>query len=232
MGFGVTQAYEVPLLDLGVKLESISMPPEMLAARLPGVGAEWQSRLDQLDRYAQWAAVTRMRALGQVRPSRLGGVRVRYEPLADDIQRLKQALALTVRMMFAAGATEVYPGVARLPDVLTCPDQADWITDPKVQRRDLHLVASHHFGTACAGSDPRRSVVDPRLQSHALPGLFVMDASVFPTNLGVNPQHSIMAVVFRAAEWLAEQQRPASPRSGSVHSDRAPSEHALLTPRA
>jgi choline dehydrogenase-like flavoprotein len=32
-----------------------------------------------------------------------------------------------------------------------------------------------------------------------------MDASVFPTNLGVNPQHSIMAVVFRAAEWLANQ---------------------------
>jgi len=28
---------------------------------------------------------------------------------------------------------------------------------------------------------------------------------VFPTNLGVNPQHSIMAVVFRAAEWLANE---------------------------
>jgi choline dehydrogenase-like flavoprotein len=216
MGFGVTQAYEVPLLDLGVKLESISMPPEMLAARLPGVGAEWQSKLAELDLFAQWAAVTRMRALGQVRPSRLGGVRVRYEPLADDIHRLKQGLALIVRMMFAAGATEVYPGVGGLPDVLTRPDQADWITDPRVRRRDLHLVASHHFGTACAGADPRRSVVDARLQCHALPGLFVMDASVFPTNLGVNPQHSIMAVVFRAAEWLAEQQRPATLSAGAL----------------
>jgi choline dehydrogenase-like flavoprotein len=216
MGFGVTQAYEVPLLDLGVKLESISMPPEMLASRLPGVGAEWQSRLDQLDRYAQWAAVTRMRALGQVRPSRLGGVRVRYEPLADDVHRLKQALALTVRMMFAAGATEVYPGVAHLPEVLTHPDQSDWITDAKVRRRDLHLVASHHFGTVCAGTDSRRSVVDDRLQSHALPGLFVMDASVFPTNLGVNPQHSIMAVVFRAAEWLAEQTMAVGARSSAA----------------
>jgi choline dehydrogenase-like flavoprotein len=230
MGFGVTQAYEVPLLDLGVKLESISMPPEMLAARLPGVGAEWQSRLDQLDRYAQWAAVTRMRALGQVRPSRLGGVRVRYEPLADDVQRLKQALALTVRMMFAAGATEVYPGVARLPEVFTHPDQADWITDAKVHRRDLHLVASHHFGTACAGSDPRRSVVDTRLQSHALPGLFVMDASVFPTNLGVNPQHSIMAVVFRAAEWLAEQEMPAAARGNPARTESAAAERVQLTP--
>jgi choline dehydrogenase-like flavoprotein len=229
MGFGVTQAYEVPLLDLGVKLESISMPPELLASRLPGVGAEWQHRLDRLDEYAQWAAVTRMRALGQVRPSRLGGVRVRYEPLADDVQRLKQGLALIARMMFAAGATEVYPGVGGLPEVLTRPEQADWITDPKVRRRDLHLVASHHFGTVCAGSDPRRSVVDAHLQSHALPGLFVMDASVFPTNLGVNPQHSIMAVVFRAAEWLAEETRPAGARpivARSAHPTRASAHHA------
>jgi choline dehydrogenase-like flavoprotein len=30
-----------------------------------------------------------------------------------------------------------------------------------------------------------------------------MDASIFPTNMGVNPQHSIMAVVYRAAEALA-----------------------------
>jgi choline dehydrogenase-like flavoprotein len=36
-------------------------------------------------------------------------------------------------------------------------------------------------------------------------GLYVMDASVFPTNLGVNPQHSIMGIVHVAAEALAER---------------------------
>ena len=41
-------------------------------------------------------------------------------------------------------------------------------------------------------------------------GLYVMDASVFPTNLGVNPQHSIMAVVWQAAEQLAERARAAA----------------------
>jgi choline dehydrogenase-like flavoprotein len=208
MGFGATQAYEVPLHADGFKLESISMPPELLASRLPGVGADWQRRLEELDRFAQWAAVTRMRALGQVRPTLTGGVRVRYEPLAEDVQRLKQGLSLIVRMMFAAGALEVYPGVAGLPEVFTRPEQAESILDASVRRRDLHLVASHHFGTACAGADPRRSVVDARLECHQLPGLFVMDASVFPTNLGVNPQHSIMAVVFRAAEWLANRSAP------------------------
>lgn len=206
MGYGATQAYEVPLHAQGFKLESISMPPELLASRLPGAGADWQGQLEHLDHFAQWAAVTRMRALGRVRQGLLGsGVRVQYEPLAEDVERLKQGLVLIVRMMFEAGAVEVYPGVAGLPEVFTQPQQADSILDPKVRRRDLHLIASHHFGTACAGSDPQRSVVTPRLQVREVPGLYVMDASVFPTNLGVNPQHSIMAVVFRAAEWLANE---------------------------
>jgi choline dehydrogenase-like flavoprotein len=205
MGFGAVQSYEVPLPALGAKLESLALPPELLASRLPGAGADWQRRLHQLEYFAQWVAVVRMRALGQVRPGRLGGVRVRYEPLAEDMERLKQGTALLVRMMFAAGADEVYPGVAHVPEVLTRAEQADLLLAPTVRRRDFHLVASHHFGTASAGADSRRSVVGPNLQSHDVPRLFVMDASVFPTNLGVNPQHSIMALVFRAAEWLANE---------------------------
>jgi choline dehydrogenase-like flavoprotein len=205
MGYGATQAYEVPLHAHGLKLESLSLPPELLAMRLPGVGEDWQRRLHQLDYFAQWCAVARMRALGRVRHALLGGPSVRYEPLADDVGRIKRGVALLVRMMFAAGADEVYPGVARLPEVFTRPEQADLILQPSVQRRDIHLMASHHFGTACAGADPRTSVVAPNLQCHDVARLFVMDASAFPTNLGVNPQHSIMAVVFRAAEWLANE---------------------------
>ena len=72
------------------------------------------------------------------------------------------------------------------------------------------MIASHLFGTACAGSDPRASVVDENLAVHGTQGLYVMDASVFPTNLGVNPQHSIMALAWRAAERLANTERLAA----------------------
>jgi choline dehydrogenase-like flavoprotein len=213
MGFGATQAYEVPLPGQGLKLESLALPPELLAMRLPGVGGDWQRRLHQLDHFAQWCAVARMKALGQVRHALLGGPSVRYEPLPEDIERIKHGVALLVRMMFEAGADEVYPGVARLPEVFTRAEQAELILHPGVGRRDFHLMASHHFGTACAGIDPRVSVVGPDLQCHDVAGLFVMDASVFPTNLGVNPQHSITAVVFRAAEWLADAGRDELARS-------------------
>src|SRR5690606_28964888 len=104
-------------------------------------------------------------------------------------------------------ATEVLPGVASFPEVLHDRSEVDALESVAVTAQDLHLLASHLFGTACAGADPRHSVVDPRLESHDVPGLFVMDASVFPTNLGVNPQHPIMSVVFSAAEQLANDTR-------------------------
>lgn len=210
MGFGATQAYEVPLRERGFKLESLAVPPELLATRIPGAGVAWQEQLANLDHFAQFCAVNRAQAVGSVRPSWFGGFNVHYNLTAQDLERMKQSVALLVRIMFAAGADEVYPGVAHVPERMTSESQAQLIESPSIRRRDFHLLASHHFGSAAAGNDPRHSVVAQTLQTHAVRGLYVMDASALPTNLGVNPQHTIMAVVQRAAEWLANSTRELS----------------------
>jgi choline dehydrogenase-like flavoprotein len=44
------------------------------------------------------------------------------------------------------------------------------------------------------GRDPARSVCDGRGRVHGYEGLYIADASAIPTNLGVNPQHTIMAL--------------------------------------
>ena len=212
MGFGATQAYQVPMFDRGYKIESLSLPPEMLAARLPGTGEVWQRRLAELDHYAQWAVMCRMEAMGRIRRGLGGRPKIRYVPTLRDLERLRDGIALAARMMFAAGATEVYPWMSSRPAVLRDLREVRLLEEGPVTHRDFHLMATHLFGTAVAGADPTRSVVGPDLQSHAVRDLYVMDASVFPTNIGVNPQHSIMGIVFRAAERLANDDavRPAT----------------------
>jgi choline dehydrogenase-like flavoprotein len=210
MGFGATQGYEIPMRTRGFKLESLSLPPEMLAARLPGAGAAWQQRLGEMDHYAQWVAQVRMSTLGRVRPTWAGGASVAYAPSKEDLTKLRDGLALICKMMFAAGATEIYPGLGGVPEVLSRPSDVAHVENAKLRQGNFHMMASHLFGTACAGSDPRTSVVGADLQSHQIRDLYVMDASVFPTNMGVNPQHSIMAVVWRAAERLANRAKAAA----------------------
>jgi len=51
-------------------------------------------------------------------------------------------------------------------------------------------------------ADPRQGVVDARGKVHGMDGLFVVDASAIPTNLGVNPQHTIMGLASTWAEYL------------------------------
>ncbi len=207
MGFGVTQGYQVPLRERGFKLESLSLPPEMMASRLPGVGGDWQRRLARLGHYGQWVAMIRMEARGRVLPNPFGEPLVRYQPTERDLARTREAVALLCRMMFAAGAEEVHTALWGVPETMTNPAQVEQVERMPLRRAFFHFVASHLFGGAVAGGDPGRSVVGPQLQCWDLSGLHVLDASVLPSNLGVNPQHTIMALAWVAAARLANAPR-------------------------
>ena len=63
---------------------------------------------------------------------------------------------------------------------------------------------THQCGTACFGTDPTRSVLDPYCRSHDIENLFVVDASFFPSSSAVNPGLTIAAQALRVAEHIKE----------------------------
>ena len=65
--------------------------------------------------------------------------------------------------------------------------------------------SSHDFGGARMGEDPEKSVVNPELEVHDTPGLYVYSGATFPTCPGINPTLSLLALVYRAAERLVRQ---------------------------
>ncbi|KAJ3109909.1 hypothetical protein HK100_003226, partial [Physocladia obscura] len=65
------------------------------------------------------------------------------------------------------------------------------------------LVGSaHQMGSARMGVSPETSVVDPDGQSWEVKGLYVADASVFPTASGVNPMITTMSVAHFIAQSI------------------------------
>ncbi|MCU1279062.1 MAG: Oxidoreductase, family [bacterium] len=202
---GASQGYEAfGLRDtLGVKFESINVPPEVTAARMPGAGARFARRLEELPQVANWAVALKAEAEGTIRPSLLFGDLVKYDVTRGDLERLRLGMRKLAEMHFAAGAREVVSGVAGLPETLTSRDQAALFDEAPLDARAYSLVMTHLFGGCRAGKDATTSVVDPTLKVHGVDGLYVMDASVFPTNTGVNPQHSIMSIATVAATRLA-----------------------------
>ena len=85
---------------------------------------------------------------------------------------------------------------------ITSADQLSTLRDKKWRAGDIEVTAYHPLGTCRMGTDPRTSVVGPTHETHATERLFVVDGSVIPTPLGVNPQMTIMAMALRAAEGI------------------------------
>lgn len=201
INFGVTQGAEAIHLRRTerIKLETLGMPPELAAARIPGIGHELMRRFGAFSHLAIWAVVVRAEAEGEVKRGWAGRDKVRWQPSRIDVERARKGAALLARLLFEAGAREVWPGLHGLPSAIRSIDDVRLIEDVPADPRLFGFIASHLFGAARMGVDPRSSVVGTDFQSHEIRGLYVVDSSVFPTNLGVNPQHSIMAMSRLAA---------------------------------
>jgi choline dehydrogenase-like flavoprotein len=205
MWSGATQGYEsTHFWNERMKFETVAMPLEVVTARLPGIGPELDRELREYPHLAVWGVQVRARTHGSVRRGLFGRPAIAYDMSDEDVRTLKLGVRRLVEVMFAAGAREVLPGVHGLPDRIASPDAMAKIDELPDDPRLFHCIAAHLFGTAIMGKSAFSSVVGPDLQAHDLPGLYVTDSSVFPTNLGVNPQHSICAISWLAAERIAE----------------------------
>ena len=66
-------------------------------------------------------------------------------------------------------------------------------------------TAIHESGTVRMGNNPKSSVLNKYCQAHDVKNLFVTDAGAFVTSPDKNPTLSILALSWRASEYLLEQ---------------------------
>jgi choline dehydrogenase-like flavoprotein len=188
-------------IEPGLKLETLAIPPEMVAGRLPGGGQELVRRFREYRNIAMWVTAVRAESAGTVKPGLFGGPVVRYMLDEADMRKFRKGLAMVAEMHFAAGARSIIPGIYGLPYKLDA-DGVRLIEEGPLDPRAYIAILSHLFGGCPMSADPRQGVVDGRGKVHGVEGLYVVDASAIPTTIGVNPQHTIMALASVWAEDL------------------------------
>lgn len=193
-GAGATQSMEsLAFRGDGFQLESLGLPRTLTAARVPGIGGAFSERLEQLDHVGIWGVGARAKARGRVIRGPWGPI-VRYTPTADDRRSLLRGLAVLAESMLIAEALELWPGIHGAPEVITTVKQARDLALLEPRQGIIPMVATHFF---CGVP------VDDRFQAGGVRGLVVADSSIFPSNLGINPMSSIMAVATIVAEsWV------------------------------
>lgn len=106
---------------------------------------------------------------------------------------------------FAAGAESVHPACSDAESYRSWPEAREKIARLQLRSPNVFLNSTHPLGGCAMGGDPHTSVVRPDGRHHQVEGLAVIDGSVFPTSLGVNPCLSIYALAARNATLLAER---------------------------
>ncbi len=205
----------------GYVIESAPGHPGLLALALPWEGIDEHAASMRDARYlAPLIAVTRDGGAGRVSLTRAGRVRVDYRLDPVGVTTLRHAAVRMARLARAAGAGEIV--VAATPAIRFMPVRASPESDAasygrfedRVARMDFRpnrgsVFSAHQMGTVRMGASPRDHACDPHGRVRArgrrdrvVAGLYVADASLFPTALGVNPMLTVMALARRVARTV------------------------------
>ncbi len=214
---GVMQSYYVDQwAPERILLEATFTPLSFGAQWLPGVGEAFSDRVANFDQIASIGVHLHDRSAGRVGLASNGSLRLSYRLLPDEAKRIQFGIARAAEIHFAAGATEVYPNVG--PVSVIERERLSDFESMKLEPGDLRLEAFHPMSTARMGTDPATSVCDPEGAVRGTDGLYVADAALLPTSVGVNPMMTIIAcsahvangVATRLAGWTGSSGAPAS----------------------
>jgi choline dehydrogenase-like flavoprotein len=191
----------------GFLIEATQYAPGTAASATPFAGGEAHKRLMERLRYgATFIGLVRDHGGGRVTIDEEGQA-VPWYSLDDpvDVRNTHRALAAQVRLHLAAGAHEVGALATGLPTWRLGDDVERFLA--RLERVPLRaggfkLFSAHQMGTCRMGRDPRTSVAGPWGELHDTPGVWIGDASAFPTASGTNPMITIMALAHRTGEAI------------------------------
>ncbi len=191
----------------GFLIECAQHTTGLTAAALP-----WRSGRDHktgVSRYSHSGGIinlTRDHGHGRVTIDAAGRPVLHYA-ISDelDLANLHRGLAEMSRIMEASGVMEMR-ALSRLAPVWRRGDDLEEFISAvgqlSIPAREIGLFSAHQMGSCRMGSDPETSVAGPWGELHDTPGVWIGDASAFPTASGTNPMFTVMSLARRTARAI------------------------------
>lgn len=182
----------------GFVLETWFNPPTAQAVNMPGWFEDHFNNMRRFNKLACVGVLVGTESNAEVRLAGLTGREIKYVPTKNDFEKLLNGLMLAGDIFFAAGAKSIMPNSFKFYEFF---NQREWRTLPeKIKTNaDIGLGTGHPQGGNAMSMRKDIGVVDHRFKVYGYDNLFICDASVFPSSVGVNPQLTVMALAHYAA---------------------------------
>jgi choline dehydrogenase-like flavoprotein len=125
-----------------------------------------------------------------------------YKPTNEDFVRIKEGLRLAAQIGLRAGAKRAMPATFRMMEIHSEAELSK-VMDEIGDDRDLSVNSAHPQGGNAMSKEALKGVVDPSFRVYGALNVHVVDASVFPSSITVNPQLTVMALAAYAADEIA-----------------------------
>lgn len=192
----------------GFKFESVPIHPGTLSLSMPWLSG--RQHKDLMRRYRNIIPIgilLRDHDSGQVKIDKHGQSVIEYCLSAYDRAHIHRGVEAAAQVLEAIDAEEIIAPspqwISYRPGVSSSREEfLRQMAATNYRPNYAGLITYHQMGSCRMGSNPQTSVVNEHNESHEVRGLFVTDASAFPTSTGTNPMLTVMSIAHMAAQHI------------------------------
>jgi choline dehydrogenase-like flavoprotein len=192
----------------GFLLECPASGTGIIGSALPWhSGRQHKEQMSKFALSASMILLVRDRGHGKVTIDRDGNAVHRYRMSDErDVALFLRGLDELAKLHEAAGAREILTLGRKLPTWRRGDDFGAFreaISRASLDPHEHAIFSAHQMCSCRMGSDPATSVANPWGELHDVKGVWIGDASAFPSASGTNPMITIMALAHRTGEAMA-----------------------------
>ena len=180
-------------------IASSNFRPEYVALSLLAHGSQViNEEMKQLKNMAIFMALLRNHSYAKLFAPKFGPQFIYHNMDKRDISLSQSALMKSAELLFSTGATKIFLPIKKAPPVKNLKETKEVIK--KIKPQNLDILTVHAMGSCAMGNSPNDSVTNPNGSVWETSNIYVTDASVLPTNIGVGPQAATMTTALIIAK--------------------------------
>lgn len=187
----------------GYIFETWYNPPMFQSTAMPGWWDQHFKNMKRYDRIACTGVLVGSESNAEVRVGGLTGRDIRYQITQKDFDAVVNGLIKAGEIYLEAGAECVMPNTFKYYEYNKNGSPIARMKQDIRDSGDIGLGTGHPQGGNPISSDAKVGVVDNEMRVHGYDNLFISDASLFPSSVGVNPQITVMTLAHYAVPFVA-----------------------------